>query len=91
MKRALAILAVGLAVGAACLGLSQQPERALNEPEAQARVQTGLRFEAFDLVVDSGPSTLSAYQIEVKANPAAVGTTKITLVGVEGGEHAAGS
>ncbi len=89
MKRALAILAFGVGIGAACLGFSQQPERRANEPEARARIETGLRFEAFDILVDSGQSPLSAYQVEVKANPAAVGTTKITLVGVEGGEHAA--
>lgn len=87
MKRVIAFL--GVALAAVCLGFSQQPDRKAGEPEAQARIQTGLRFEAFDLFVDAGQNTLSAYQIEVKANPAAVGTTKITLVGVEGGEHAA--
>ncbi len=87
MKRVIAILTLGLCV--ACLGLSQQPER--HEPEAQARIETGLRFEAFDLFVDSAQATLGAYQIDVKATTPAgkPGTTKVTLVGIEGGEHAA--
>lgn len=92
MKRVIAIVGLGLCV--ACLGLSQQPERnAAHEPEAQARIETGLRFEAFDLFVDSAQATLGAYQIEVKAKDprgtVGVPKTKVTLVGVEGGEHAA--
>lgn len=109
MKRAIAILTLGFALCGVCLGLSQQtgrsPSPAAHEPERQARVETGLRFEAFDLFVDSGEISLAAYQIEVVAGDdvtnvrkaggtpappeAKASKTKITLVGVEGGEHAA--
>jgi hypothetical protein len=90
MKRLMMILTLGLC--AACLGLSQQPEpNAPNETPAHIKADTGLRFEAVDLFVDSGQLPLSAYQIEVKAatQNGKPGSTKVKLVGVEGGEHAA--
>lgn len=48
---------------------------------------TGVRFEAVDIFVDSGPLPLAAYQIEIIARFAGDSGTA-TLVGVEGGEHA---
>ena len=45
---------------------------------------TAVRFEAVDIYVDSGDTPLAAYQFEFAAE-----TGAITIVGIEGGEHAA--
>ena len=50
---------------------------------AQA-VPAAARFEAVDVYVDSGQSALAAYQFELT-----VASGNATIVGVEGGEHAA--
>ena len=42
------------------------------------------RFEAIDVFVDSGEALLAAWQLEVSGDG-----PKVTVVGVEGGEHAA--
>ena len=89
MRKFFAIAVMGMA--AMCsLGLQQAGR---NEPEAPARVRSGVRFEAFDVIVDSGAATLAAYQVEIKADGTGQRSmppdAKITLVGVEGGEHAA--
>lgn len=79
MKRVMLIAAVMAGLGIAS-GLGMQEGR---QPEV--RVESGARFRAIDIFVDSGETALAAYQVDVKA----VGSAKVTLVGVEGGEHAA--
>jgi len=44
----------------------------------------GVRFEAFDVLVDTGSSPLAAWQVELS-----VPSGRATIVGVEGGEHEA--
>jgi hypothetical protein len=83
MRKLFAIAALGLAAFAS-LGFQQA-----GQPEARPR--SGMRFEAVDVFVDSGAAGLGAYQVEVKAEDAAGAAfkTRVTLVGVEGGVHAA--
>ena len=54
------------------------PERVREDAPAQ------VRFEAVDVYVDSANAPLAAYQVEFTAE-----TGTITIVGIEGGEHAA--
>jgi len=68
MKAVHALLAVGLLL--AMNAYPQQAER--------------VRFEAVDIVLDSGDLPLAAYQFEFAAE-----TGQITIVGIEGGDHAA--
>ena len=49
-----------------------------------AQVDAGVRFGALDVFVDTGEEQLAAYQVEWK-----VTAGDVTLVGIEGGEHAA--
>lgn len=81
-----AVLTAGLGLG---LGLGLQEA----QPESKAsHTRVDARFIAVDIFVDSGEVELGAYQVEVKASgtPATPGaTSKVTLVGVAGGEHAA--
>ena len=84
-----AVLTAGLGLGLG-LGLQQvQPESKASHTRVDAR------FIAVDIFVDSGDVELGAYQVEVKAMaggtpaPPAASSSKVTLVGVAGGEHAA--
>ena len=45
---------------------------------------TGFRFGHADVYIDAGSEALAAYQCEIKATAG-----DVTLVGIEGGEHAA--
>lgn len=89
MKWAMLLIAMVAGLG---LG-SQQPEAKTESgaPSQPPAVTTGTRFKAVDIVLDTGESLLGAYQVEIVAKaggtPALPG--KITLVGVEGGDHAA--
>ncbi len=62
-----------LALALTVCAWSQQPDAA-----------TAVRFEAVDIYVDSGDRPLAAYQFEFAAE-----TGAITIVGIEGGDHAA--
>ena len=55
----------------------------LNVP-VKAQEQSAARFVWVDVYIDAGAWPLAAYQIEFQGQPGAV-----TIVGVEGGEHAA--
>ena len=68
MKAVHALLAVGL-----LLTMNAYPQQAER-----------VRFEAVDIVLDSGDLPLAAYQFEFAAE-----TGQITIVGIEGGDHAA--
>ena len=46
--------------------------------------QTGVRFAAVDVYIDSGETPLAAFQFELNA-----GNADVKIVGVEGGEHPA--
>lgn len=71
--RAFAILAL-------CLSLAAQ-----SAAVGAATYATGkVRFEAVDVVVDSGETALAAYQFELVTL-----SGDVTIVGVEGGEHKA--
>jgi hypothetical protein len=52
--------------------------------EAQPQAPMRVRFEAVDIVLDSGDLPLAAYQFEFTAE-----TGQITIVGIEGGDHPA--
>ena len=69
----------GLQAPALALGARSAPADA-----ADAATRPAVRFEAVDVCVDAGDTPLAAYQFELAAE---VG--EITIVGVEGGEHAA--
>jgi hypothetical protein len=86
MRWALLVFGAAMMAGSG-LGL-QEADR--GQPEA--RLEVGPRFKAIDIFIDSGETPLGAYQVEVKADTPADGRAtlpKVTLVGVEGGEHAA--
>ena len=51
---------------------------------ATATAPSGVRFGHVDVFVDSGGASLAAYQCEITATAG-----DVTLVGIEGGEHAA--
>jgi hypothetical protein len=85
MRWAAVVMAALLTAGVGGLGLGFQPEQGRNEPNTR---EIGPRFRAVDIFIDSGPTGLGAYQVEVKAS-ADGRAAKVTLVGVEGGEHAA--
>ena len=70
------VMLMGLVL-AASLGLQEQAPRS-----RVGLVETGPRFEAVDVFVDSGATPLGAWQVEIKALPHG-GSVK--LVGIEGG------
>ena len=90
MKRALFVVIAVLTAG---LGLGMQQGGL--DPQSPAKIEVGPRFKAVDVFVDSAQVPLAAYQVEIVAkaggNPETPGTSAftVTLVGVEGGEHAA--
>ena len=73
------LLTAGVAVGVFFLTLSAA--RLLGQQGTDA---AGSRFEAWDVWVDAADQTLAAYQFEFLD-----GSGRSTVVGVEGGEHAA--
>jgi hypothetical protein len=75
VSRLVLVLAMVLCAGA--LAMASRP----GQPGAG-----GTRFEAFDVFVDAGARPLAAWQVEVK--PVGV-RGQVTIVGIEGGEHAA--
>jgi hypothetical protein len=79
------VLIALLAALTAQLAVAQQPGATPQQSAAPPR------FMAIDVFVDSGTAALGAYQVEVKAvaGPGNSGAPAVTLVGVEGGEHAA--
>jgi len=60
------------------------PVLAQQSEQDYSTAQSGVRFAPLHIYIDSGNSSLAAYQFELKA---AAGQIKI--VGVEGGQHAA--
>jgi hypothetical protein len=76
MTRRLAILFLGACIAAQALA----QEAAEPKTAAAQRV----RFLAVDVYLDSGKTTLAAYQFEL-----VVESGSVKIVGVEGGEHAA--
>lgn len=71
----------GLPAEAAGQAVAPQPQ-ATRVPERDT-----VRFETVDVFVDAGSTGLAAWQIEV--TPRARDGAKVTLVGIEGGDHAA--
>jgi hypothetical protein len=61
---------------------SEQSQELLTEEYSTA--QAGVRFAPLHIYLDSGNSSLAAYQFELKAT-----TGQIKIVGVEGGRHEA--
>lgn len=49
--------------------------------------KNSIRFETVDVFVDSGPASLAAWQLTIA--PRTRDGAEVTLVGIEGGEHAA--
>lgn len=88
-----ALLSAAAWVGAGDGTSARQPRdrRAESDPRAVAprgdSDQGSVRFETVDVFVDSGSTGLAAWQLE--ATPLAADGAKVTLVGIEGGEHAA--
>ncbi len=70
--------------------LYQQPEIKIDDLMQQQFeikiVPTGVQFVTVDLFVDSGDSSLAAYQVDLKATNEA---GRVLLAGIEGGEHEA--
>ncbi len=52
-------------------------------PQDPPQTESGIRFESWDVFLDTGAEALGAYQFEWKVSGTAL------IVGVEGGEHAA--
>lgn len=79
MKRALLLILMGLLLGVAVKAQETMPattdDRAVSGP---------VRFTSVDVYVDSGPSPLAAYQVQIRATAG-----RVAIVGIEGGEHAA--
>lgn len=62
-----------------------QPETRVVQLEGPTDVAADdVRFEAIDVIVDSGTRSLAAYQLEVASQ-----TEGVEIVGIEGGEHPA--
>ena len=80
MRRPVAILLAVLALLAA--GVVAQVRN--GDPPATAHAPAGVRFGHVDVFVDSAAEPLAAYQCEITATAG-----DVTLVGIEGGEHAA--
>lgn len=76
MKKTLALIPVVISV--ALLAWGQEPQDQEEPPQASTR------FEPIDVFIEAGEQPLAAYQFEFAAE-----TGDITIVGVEGGEHAA--
>jgi len=74
-RSTIVLLAVALVVAT-----TLAPGRAAQAPQAQATV----RFTAMDVLLDVGDTPVAAYQIHVTTSAG-----DVTLVGIEGGEHAA--
>ena len=53
-------------------------------PQDPPQTESGIRFESWDVFLDTGAEALGAYQFEWK-----VLSGTVRIVGVEGGEHAA--
>lgn len=58
----------------------------VSAPEANRidATQPGVRFAAFDVLIDSGKTPLAAYQVKIVAT-----SGDVTLVGIEGSDHPA--
>lgn len=87
-RAALALTLLLLHVGVFAMACAQEDQN--NGEAAQTTVlgaagdQDGLRFEAIDVIVDSGDESLGAYQFELDSV-----SDGVEIVGIEGGEHAA--
>lgn len=73
-------------IAVAVLGVLSRAGAQQDQREIAPEAAPAVWFLAFDIYVDSGATPLAAYQIEISAS--APGGA-VTLVGVEGGEHAA--
>ena len=80
MKKAWFIL-LAPALAAAVLFAQAQPEPPASSPAPTA---PGVGFGHVDVYLDSGSAPLAAYQVQVTTSAG-----DVTLVGIEGGEHAA--
>src|SRR5262249_44019746 len=57
---------------------------ALAQPTSSRAPSTAARFTTADVFIDPHGAPLAAYQVEILGDP-----SRVTLVGIEGGEHAA--
>ena len=85
MKPTAVLLMVGLLLASGGRAADPQTQPASRPATAPAAEPAGpVRFAAVQVFVDSGDKPLGAYQFELTAT-----TGHVTLVGLEGGEHAA--
>lgn len=87
-KAVVAVALLFLHVGVFAMACAQdnqgQSKAAQTAVLGTADDQTDIRFEAIDVIVDSGNEALGAYQFELDSV-----SDGVEIVGIEGGEHAA--